>query len=138
MESWLSGRKRLTANEVGVLKPLVGSNPTLSANWNFARKKVQPRGAERAARLGFERAFWAKRKRIYQSKYGSSRFVLEMLPFLIYPHSLTIYPLDSRILRRHEPVRAKTLLCPQFREFSLLALLSCRAFFVFARHILRT
>ncbi len=31
MESWLSGRKRLTANEVGVLKPLVGSNPTLSA-----------------------------------------------------------------------------------------------------------
>ena len=37
-----------------------------TANWNFARKKVQPRGAERAARLGFERAFLAKRKRIYQ------------------------------------------------------------------------
>ena len=31
MESWLSGRKRLTANEVGVLKPLEGSNPSLSA-----------------------------------------------------------------------------------------------------------
>jgi len=37
-----------------------------TANWNFARKKTQPRGAFRAARLGFERAFWAKRKRIYQ------------------------------------------------------------------------
>jgi len=33
---------------------------------NCARKKAQPRGAERAARLGFERAFLAKRKRIYQ------------------------------------------------------------------------
>ncbi len=31
LESWLSGRKRLTANEVGVLKPLEGSNPSLSA-----------------------------------------------------------------------------------------------------------
>ncbi|MDQ5957862.1 MAG: hypothetical protein QG665_194 [Patescibacteria group bacterium] len=30
-ESWLSGRKRLTANEVGALKPLEGSNPSLSA-----------------------------------------------------------------------------------------------------------
>jgi len=39
---------------------------TDTANWNFARKKAQPRGAERAARLGFEGAFWAKRKRIYQ------------------------------------------------------------------------
>ena len=37
-----------------------------TANWNFARKKAQPCGAFRAARLGFERAFWAKRKRIYQ------------------------------------------------------------------------
>jgi len=37
-----------------------------TANWNFARKKAQPRGAFRAARLGFERAFLAKRKRIYQ------------------------------------------------------------------------
>src|SRR3989338_3605337 len=37
-----------------------------TASWNFARKKAQPRGAKRAARLGFERAFWAKRKRIYQ------------------------------------------------------------------------
>ena len=31
MERWLSGRKRLTANEVRALKPFVGSNPTLSA-----------------------------------------------------------------------------------------------------------
>src|SRR3989344_1050530 len=51
------------------------SNLSPSANWNFARKKAQPRGAERAARLGFERGFLAKRKRIFQSKYGSSRFV---------------------------------------------------------------
>ena len=35
MESWLSGRKRLTANEVRVLKPFVGSNPTLSAKMKF-------------------------------------------------------------------------------------------------------
>ena len=37
-----------------------------TANWNFARKKAQPHGARRAARIGFERAFLAKRKRIYQ------------------------------------------------------------------------
>ena len=37
-----------------------------TANGNFARKKTEPRGAFRAARLGFERAFLAKRKRIYQ------------------------------------------------------------------------
>ena len=37
-----------------------------TASWNFARKKAQPRGARRAARIGFERAFLAKRKRIYQ------------------------------------------------------------------------
>ncbi len=30
-ERWVSGRKRLTANEVGALKPLAGSNPALSA-----------------------------------------------------------------------------------------------------------
>ena len=35
-----------------------------TANWNFASEKAQPRGAFRAARLGFERAFLAKRKRI--------------------------------------------------------------------------
>ena len=31
MESWLSGRKRLTANEVSPLKGFAGSNPALSA-----------------------------------------------------------------------------------------------------------
>ena len=39
-----------------------------TANWDFARKKAQPRGAFRAARLEFERAFLAKRKRIYQRR----------------------------------------------------------------------
>ena len=53
----------------------MGSNPTLSASWNFASEKTLPRGGCAAARLGFERAFLAKRKRIYQTKYGSSRFV---------------------------------------------------------------
>src|SRR3990167_5637119 len=67
------------------------------ANWNFASEKAHPRGAFRAARLGFERAFWAKKKRIYQSKYGSSRFVLEMLSFPIYPQTKVISPLDLRI-----------------------------------------
>jgi len=37
-----------------------------TAKWDFASEKAQPRGARRAARLGFERAFLAKRKRIYQ------------------------------------------------------------------------
>ena len=37
-----------------------------TANWNFARKKAQARGAKRATRIEFERAFLAKRKRIYQ------------------------------------------------------------------------
>ena len=32
MEMWLSGRKRLTANEVGSLNTLMGSNPIISAN----------------------------------------------------------------------------------------------------------
>ncbi len=31
MESWLSGRKRLTANEVSPLNGFAGSNPALSA-----------------------------------------------------------------------------------------------------------
>ncbi len=31
MEMWLSGRKRLTANEVGSLNTLMGSNPIISA-----------------------------------------------------------------------------------------------------------
>jgi len=33
---------------------------------DFASGQRIPRGAKRAARLGFERAFWAKKKRIYQ------------------------------------------------------------------------
>jgi len=39
----------------------VGSTPTLTASWNFARKKGQARGASRAARIEFERDFLAKR-----------------------------------------------------------------------------
>ena len=46
-----------------------------TANWENANVKRSARDARRAARLGFERAFGAKTKRIYQSKYGSSRFV---------------------------------------------------------------
>ena len=47
-------------------KGIRGSNPLASANWENANLQRQPRGARRAARLGFERAFLAKRKRIYQ------------------------------------------------------------------------
>jgi len=64
---------------------------------DFASGKMRPRDAKRAARLVFERAFWAKKKRIYQSKYGLSRFVLEMLSFLLYPQRKAVSPLDSRI-----------------------------------------
>ena len=37
-----------------------------TANWENANLKRSARGARRAARIGFERAFLAKRKRIYQ------------------------------------------------------------------------
>ena len=37
-----------------------------TASWENANVKGSARGARRAARLGFERAFLAKRKRIYQ------------------------------------------------------------------------
>ncbi|MDO8604477.1 MAG: hypothetical protein Q7K40_03740 [bacterium] len=37
-----------------------------TASWENANLKKQARGAKRAARIGFERAFLAKRKRIYQ------------------------------------------------------------------------
>ena len=46
--------------------PLTGSNPVPSASRENANLKRSARDAERAARLGFERAFLAKRKRIYQ------------------------------------------------------------------------
>lgn len=34
-ESWLSGRKRVTANDVGESNPLEGSNPSDSADMNI-------------------------------------------------------------------------------------------------------
>src|SRR3989344_778257 len=71
--------------------------PKTTANWENANLKRSARGARRAARIEFERAFLAKRKRIYQSKYGSSRFVLEMLSFPSYPQRKVISPLGSRI-----------------------------------------
>ena len=37
-----------------------------TASWENANLEKQARGARRAARIEFERAFWAKRKRIYQ------------------------------------------------------------------------
>ena len=37
-----------------------------TASWENANLQKQARGARRAARLGFETAFLAKRKRIYQ------------------------------------------------------------------------
>ena len=37
-----------------------------TASWENANLKKQARGARRAARIEFERAFLAKRKRIYQ------------------------------------------------------------------------
>jgi len=40
--------------------------PKNTAIQDFASEKMMPRGAKRAARLGFERAFLAKRKKIYQ------------------------------------------------------------------------
>ncbi|MFM2374175.1 MAG: hypothetical protein RLZZ234_170 [Candidatus Parcubacteria bacterium] len=48
-ESWLSGRKRLTANEVSPLNGFAGSNPALSA------RQKHPLGAfamRRVARAG--------------------------------------------------------------------------------------
>ena len=56
-----------------VLKGTVSSNLTASASWEKANSQRLPRPAVGGTRLGFERDFLAKRKRIYQSKYGSSR-----------------------------------------------------------------
>ena len=50
------------------VKALASSNLALSASWENANLKRLPRGARRAARLEFERAFLAKRKRIYQRR----------------------------------------------------------------------
>ena len=47
-----------------------------TANWNFASEKILPRGGCAAARLGFERAFLAKRKRIYQ--WGQKNFFIRV------------------------------------------------------------
>src|SRR3970040_1474666 len=57
--------------------PVIGSqrrensNLSPSARQDFASQRNPPRFARRLICMGF----WAKRKRIYQSKYGSSRFV---------------------------------------------------------------
>ena len=40
--------------------------PEHTASWENANLKRSARGARRAACIEFERAFWAKRKRIYQ------------------------------------------------------------------------
>ncbi|MBI5077459.1 hypothetical protein HZB94_03705 [Candidatus Falkowbacteria bacterium] len=69
---------------------------------------MEPHGGEAAARQRFERAHSLKTKTIYQTKYGSSRFVLEMLSFLLYSRFVASFQLDLRILRTREPVRAKT------------------------------
>ena len=47
-------------------QPTASSNLALSASWENANLEKQARGARRAARIGFERAFLAKRKGIYQ------------------------------------------------------------------------
>ncbi len=49
-----------------VRKDIVSSNLTPTANWENANLGKQARGARRVARIEFERAFLAKRKRIYQ------------------------------------------------------------------------
>jgi len=40
----------------------VSGNPTLTASWENANLQKSARGARRAARTEFERAFWRKRK----------------------------------------------------------------------------
>ena len=71
-------------------KGIRGSNPLASARKDFANANCSPRFARRLICMGF----LAKKKRIYQTKYGSSRFVLEMLSFRTYPHSVTILTRD--------------------------------------------
>src|SRR3989338_7124255 len=60
--------------------------PKGTARKDFASASCPPRFARRLICIGF----LAKKKRIYQTKYGSSRFVLEMLLFLTYPHSAPV------------------------------------------------
>jgi len=49
-----------------------------TASWENANLKKSARGAERAARIGFERDFLAKRKRIYQRR-ARGFFIIYML-----------------------------------------------------------
>ena len=111
----------------------VGSNPTLSARKDFARKSCPPRFARRLICMGF----LAKKKCFYQTKYGSSRFVLEMLSFPTYLHSAPILSSNLGILRTHELVRAKTRFRFRFRRFPRCTRLFARAISLFVRPIPR-
>jgi len=50
----------------------VGSNPTSSASWENTSLKRLPRPAVGGTRIGFERAFWRKRKGFI--KEGQKKF----------------------------------------------------------------
>lgn len=69
-EAWPSGLRQQFAKLRASKKRHTGSNPVASANWENANFWKIPRGAERAARIEFERDFLAKRKRIYRRKTG--------------------------------------------------------------------
>jgi hypothetical protein len=59
---------------IGISKiSVLGSNPSAPASWENANLNRLARDAFRAARLGFERAFLAKRKRIYQRRAKGKR-----------------------------------------------------------------
>jgi hypothetical protein len=71
-----------------------------TASWENVNLQKQARGAFRAARIGFERAFLAKRKRIYQE--GQKKFFHLLLGVSNLTQRIT-YPYANIISATHEP-----------------------------------
>src|SRR3989344_4198339 len=80
--------------------------------------------------------FWGQKRIGGFAKYGSSRCFSEMLAIRKDYSRQSISRLDLRILRTHEPVRAKTALLFQSRLFSRSTTLFETANFAFWRRIL--
>src|SRR3989344_8979013 len=90
---------------------VAGSIPATDTTLEMSKNQMSPRFARRQNRMDF-----SEQKEIPDSvKFGSSRCFSEMLSFRKDFLIQVDWWLDSRILRTHEPVRAKTTLLSQNR-----------------------
>ena len=71
MEGSHSGRVRLLGEQLGLEKGLEGSNPSPSANQDFASQRKPPRFARRPFRI----EFWGQ-KRIGGFVWGTEKFLI--------------------------------------------------------------